>query len=131
MMIKLLLLFTLIPLLELTLLIELGARIGLSATLAVVIATGVLGAVLAKSQGLGLIQRIREEISSGRIPADALLDGVLILGGGLLLLTPGLITDALGFAGLIPLTRKMLKDWLSRRIRQNIEFNTIRTPREE
>ena len=131
MLIKLILVFTLIPLIELALLIEIGARIGLGATLIIVVATGILGAALAKSQGLATIRRIHTEVSAGRIPAEALLDGALILAGGLLLLTPGFMTDACGFVCLIPLARKELKDWLRRKIRQSIEFNTVRTPREE
>jgi UPF0716 protein FxsA len=131
MLVKLILVFTLIPLIELALLIELGTRIGLGDTLTIVVATGILGAALAKSQGLATIHRIRTEISAGRIPAEALLDGAIILAGGLLLLTPGLMTDACGLVCLIPQTRKALKNWLRRKIRQSIEITTVRTHREE
>jgi UPF0716 protein FxsA len=129
-MIKLILLFTLTPLIELALLIEVGSRIGIGATLAIVITTGVLGAALAKSQGLGVIHRIGTEMSAGRIPAEALLDGVFILAGGLLLLTPGLLTDTCGFLCLIPGTRKVLKEWLRRKVQHRIEFNSAHVPHE-
>ncbi|MFQ6093502.1 MAG: FxsA family protein [bacterium] len=131
MLIKLILLFTLTPLLELALLIEIGTRIGVGATLAGVVATGVLGAALAKSQGLGAIRRMREELAAGLLPADALLDGAIILVGGLLLLTPGLITDGCGFVCLIPSTRRALKSWLRRKIEQRLEFTSSHFPSEE
>lgn len=128
MMIKLILLFTLTPLLELTLLIEVSGQIGLGSTLAIVIATGLLGAALAKNQGLGIVRRIQEEIAIGQLPAEALLDGVFILAGGLLLITPGLLTDACGFLCLIPSARKRLKEWLRRRIRLRLEQDRVRFP---
>ena len=131
MMIKLILLFTLTPLLELALLIEVGSQIGIGPTLAIVIATGVAGATLAKSQGLGVVRRIQAEISSGQIPTEALLDGALILAGGLLLLTPGIMTDACGFVCLVPVTRKAFKDWLRRKIQNTFELNTVTFPHEE
>ncbi|UCE19137.1 MAG: FxsA family protein [Gemmatimonadota bacterium] len=131
MLIKLILLFTLIPLVELALLIEVGSRIGIGATLAIVIATGVLGAVLAKSQGLAILHRIRNEISTGQLPADALFDGALILAGGLLLLTPGLLTDALGFSCLIPFSRRGIKDWLRRKIQLRLELRRGHFPGEK
>lgn len=127
-MIKLILLFTLTPLLELTLLIEVSGQIGLGSTLAIVIATGLLGAALAKNQGLGIVRRIQEEIAIGQLPAEALLDGVFILAGGLLLITPGLLTDACGFLCLIPSARKRLKEWLRRRIRLRLEQDRVRFP---
>ena len=127
-MFKLILVFTLTPLIELALPIEVGSRIGIAATLAIVIATGVLGAALAKSQGLATLHRIQREISAGQLPADALFDGALILTGGLLLLTPGLLTDALGFSCLIPPTRKTIKEWLRRKIESRLELHRIHFP---
>lgn len=127
MLFRLMLLFTLVPLVELSLLIELGRRIGLGATIAIVIITGILGAYLAKYEGFRIIFRIRRELSAGRLPTEELLDGVIILSGGLLLLTPGLITDAIGFLALIPLTRSHIKRYLKRKFKQKIDSKQIHT----
>ena len=127
MIVKLILLFTLVPLIELSLLIKIGQHIGLGATLTIVILTGIVGAYLAREQGFITITRIRSDLQSGRIPADSLLDGILILAGGLLLVTPGIITDAIGFSVLIPFTRKIIKELLKEKIRRKIDSGQIYT----
>jgi len=127
MLFRLILLFTLVPLIELTLLIELGRQVGLEATLTIVILTGIIGAYLAKYEGLRVITRIRQDLNQGRIPAEGLIDGVIILAGGLLLLTPGLITDTIGFIALIPVTRQYLKQYLKRKFKQKIDSREIHT----
>jgi len=109
MFLRLLLLFTIVPLLELFILIKLGGVIGVGPTVAIVIGTGMLGAWLARHQGLGVLRRVGAELDQGRLPAEALLDGLLILIAGALLLTPGLITDALGFTLLAPPGRKIAR----------------------
>ena len=121
MLFKLILLFTITPIIELAILIKLGQEIGLWQTLAIVIATGILGASLAKWQGWGVIRRIRADLENGRMPAQALFDGLLILIGGALLLTPGIITDLLGFFLLIPPSRRLAKAYLRRRFKKSIE----------
>ena len=108
----LILLFVLVPIVELALLIKIGQCIGVGYTLGIVIVTGVVGAYLAKLQGLLTLRSIQEEINQGRMPADRLFDGVLILCSGILLITPGIITDLVGFMGLIPFTRNLFKRWL-------------------
>ena len=108
----LILLFTVVPLIELALLIKIGQYIGVGNTIAIVILTGITGAYLAKMQGLITLRRIQEDVNQGIMPADRLFDGVLILCSGILLLTPGLLTDIAGFMGLIPLTRNLFKRWL-------------------
>lgn len=108
MFLRLLLLFTLVPLLELFLLVKLGTVIGIGATVLIVICTGVLGAWLARWQGLGVLRRLTEDVNQGRLPTDALIDGLLILIAGAVLLTPGLITDALGFLLLVPQGRAVV-----------------------
>jgi len=112
---RLLLLFILIPLVELALLIEIGQHVGVWPTIALVVGTGFIGASLARWQGFRVLMRIQEELRNGRIPAGELIDGLLILAGGLLLLTPGLLTDLVGFSALVPGTRKIIKTWLRRR----------------
>jgi len=124
---KLLLLFTLIPLIELSLLVKLGQQIGLGATLVIVILTGIVGAYLAREQGFIIITKIRNELQNGRLPADSLIDGILILAGGLLLVTPGILTDAIGFSALVPVTRKIIKEYLKQKFRQNINSGQIHT----
>jgi UPF0716 protein FxsA len=117
-MFKLTLLFIVVPLIELFLLIELGQRIGVAATLALIVCTGVLGAWLARRQGLGVIARVREELAAGKLPTAAALDGVLILVAGAVLMTPGVLTDVFGFFCLTPpgrrVIKRLLKRWLDR-----------------
>jgi len=111
---KLLLLFILVPLVELFLLIEIGRLIGTLSTLTIIVCTGILGAFLARRQGIGVLQQIRTEIANGRLPASQLADGVIILLAGAVLITPGVLTDALGFLCLIPASRKIIKKRLWR-----------------
>lgn len=122
MFIKLLIIFTFVPLLELYILIEAGRTIGLGATVLLVLLTGIAGAWLARSQGTEILRQIQTETAGGRMPAAALLDGALVLAGGLLLLTPGFFTDLLGFSFLAPVTRhfwrKGLNAWLQRQIQR-------------
>ena len=115
---KLLLLSTLVPLAELALLIKVGQHLGLLWTLGIVILTGIAGASLAKHEGFAVVRQIKQDLSEGILPTARLLDGVLILAGGLLLLTPGLLTDALGLLALIPWTREWIKSDLKRRFRR-------------
>ncbi|MBD3288010.1 membrane protein FxsA [candidate division KSB1 bacterium] len=124
---RLFLLFTLVPLIELSLLIKLGQKIGLGPTILIVVLTGILGAWLAKQQGFITISRIRFSLRSGQVPAEPLLDGVLILAGGLLLVTPGLITDAVGFSVLIPTTREIIKRFLKKKLKQKMDSGEIYT----
>jgi UPF0716 protein FxsA len=109
MFVRLLLQFTAVPLVELFLLVKMGTVVGVGPTIALVIFTGVLGAWLARQQGLGVLHRLRVELAEGRLPADALIDGLLILVAGAVLLTPGLLTDALGFVLLVPPSRAVVR----------------------
>ncbi|PIP21203.1 MAG: hypothetical protein COX40_00665 [Candidatus Omnitrophica bacterium CG23_combo_of_CG06-09_8_20_14_all_40_11] len=115
------LLFTVIPLIELALLIKIGQIWGLGNTLALVILTGILGAILLKIQGINVLRRISSELNQGMIPSDALFDGFFIFCGGLLLITPGVVTDLLGFLMLFPITRGILKYWVKQKIRKAFE----------
>ncbi len=115
---RLLLLFTVVPLIELALLIEIGNHVGLPATIALVILTGVVGAWLAKSQGLKTLARLQGELQQGRMPTDALLDGLMIFVAGAVLLTPGLLTDLFGFLLLVPAGRAAVRRAVAARLRQ-------------
>lgn len=91
-----------IPLLEIAAFVVIGGEIGVFATLAMVFVTAVLGSILLRVQGFGLLQRIRRETDAGRVPGREMVHGVMILIAGVLLLTPGFITDALGFLLFVP-----------------------------
>ena len=97
------LLFIVLPLVEITILIQIGEWTVWWVPIAIVVATGIVGGTLARWQGWRVLERIREEMRSGRVPADALIDGFLILLAGILLVTPGILTDLVGIAFLIPL----------------------------
>lgn len=122
----LLLLFILVPAIELILLIELGRLIGTLETLALIAITGVLGASLARYQGLEVLRQLRSEVAVGHLPAGPIVDGILILLAGALLITPGVLTDAFGFLCLIPLTRKIVKDFLRRRLERAVREGRVR-----
>ena len=117
---RLLLLFVVVPAVELALLIELGSRIGTAATLGIISGTGVLGAALARRQGLSVLRRLQQETSEGRLPADPLVDGAFLLVAGALLVTPGVLTDVVGFLCLVPGFRKIVKRDLRRRLERAV-----------
>jgi UPF0716 protein FxsA len=114
---RLLVLFVCIPLIELILLLQIGKMMGLGATVALVIVTGLVGASLAQQQGFKVWTKIQAELQSGRMPAGELVDGLLILIGGLVLITPGLLTDLCGFALMTPVVRRFVRARLDRRFR--------------
>ena len=116
MLLKLFLAFTIIPIIEIYLLIKIGAMFGALTAVTLVILTGFLGAFLARMQGLQTLYRIQESLREGRMPSGELLDALLIVIAGLVLLTPGFLTDSAGFLLLIPATRNSIKYWLRRQI---------------
>ena len=124
-----LLLFMLIPIVEMWILIEVGGWIGALLTIGLVVLTATIGLSLLKQQGLSTLLRARRKMDEGAIPASELVSGVMIAVGGALLLTPGFVTDALGFALLIPQTRKWLLFKLIDRYRDKIviegEFHRV------
>lgn len=118
MFLKLFVLFIALPLVELALLIRLGGWIGYWPTIGIVFLTGLVGAGLAQQQGGSVIRRIRGELQGGRMPVQALLDGLLVLIGGVVLLTPGVLTDLLGIMLLIPWTRGPFRRLVRRKLRR-------------
>ena len=116
MLLKLFLAFTIIPIIEIYLLIEIGSMFGVLTAVTLVILTGFLGAFLARMQGLQTLYRIQDSLREGRMPSGELLDALLIVIAGLVLLTPGFLTDSAGFLLLIPATRNSIKYWLRRQI---------------
>ncbi|ORJ63559.1 FxsA family protein [Geothermobacter hydrogeniphilus] len=114
MFITLIVIFILVPILEVYTLIQAGALIGVGPTIALILLTGIAGAWLARSQGLELVQRIQSELTAGRMPTEELIDGAMVLVGGVVLLTPGFWTDLMGFICLVPGTRNLVKKLLRR-----------------
>lgn len=112
MFLRLLLLLTVVPLVELMILLRLAELLKWPTTLAIVILTGVIGAWLARREGIKALNRVREDLANGIPPADAVVDGILILVAGIFLVTPGVLTDACGFAMLVPPIRR----WVRRRL---------------
>lgn len=109
------LLFVAVPIVEIALLVQVGSYIGTFNTIAIVIVTAVIGTWLLRQQGMATLQRAQLKMQTGELPASQLVEGVLLLVGGVLLLTPGFVTDAFGFCCLIPYSRRFLARWLSRR----------------
>ncbi len=122
----LLLLFIIVPIAELALLIEVGGVLGLMPTLALIFCTGVVGASLAKQQGLSVLRRFQAETQAGRLPGDALFDGAIIVFSGALLLTPGILTDLVGFLGLLPPARNLLKRALRSSMKNAVTRGNVR-----
>jgi len=110
-----LLLFVAMPIVEIALLLRVGNALGWAPTLLIVIATAFLGTAMLRQQGLATLAKARSRLDSGEMPAQQLLEGMLLMVGGVLLLTPGFVTDAFGFACLIPLTRQWLATKLADR----------------
>lgn len=119
MLFKLLVAFIVIPLVELALLMKLAQVTSIGTTIALVVVTGVIGSYLARREGLATLRRFQQSLSAGRLPRRELQDGLMIVFAAALLLTPGLLTDAVGFALLIPagrgfVRRTLLKRYLGR-----------------
>ncbi|ARI76820.1 FxsA family protein [Halobacillus mangrovi] len=121
----LLLFILIVPALEIGLLIWAGNWLGPWWVILLIIFTGVLGAWLAKQQGLETIRNVQNSMSMGQVPQDALLDGACILVGGAVLLTPGFITDAIGFLLLIPATRSPLKRLIRKAITKMMNNGSV------
>ncbi|MCK4767406.1 MAG: FxsA family protein [Desulfobacula sp.] len=115
MLLKLFLCFTLIPVFELYLLIKIGTVIGGLNTILLVILTGFLGAWLARMEGMNTMMKLRTNINQGLMPAEELIDAVIIFAAGVVLITPGLITDIFGLLLLWPLTRNKFKRMLRKK----------------
>lgn len=113
----LILAFIITPIVELYLLIKIGTLLGAFNTIMLVVLTGIAGALLARSQGLAVLNKINSDLESGSMPAESLIDGLFILTGGLLLITPGIITDIIGFIFVIPHTREVVKKYIKNKLR--------------
>jgi len=121
----LLALFILVPLAEVYLLFALSHVLGFLPTVAIVLVTGVLGAGLAKREGLRVLGRWRSALAEGRMPEEGVLDGLLVLVGGILLITPGVLTDVTGLLLLFPPSRRVAARWLERRAERGIAEGNV------
>lgn len=125
MLFRLILLFTITPVVELYLLIRLGSVIGAFATILLVLGTGIVGAALARTEGFAVLQKLQHRMNHGEFPAEEMIDGLCILIAGVVLITPGIITDLLGFLLLLPPTRAVLKRAITRYLRYSMDQGTV------
>ena len=125
---KLLLLFILIPVAELYLFMTLGKELGIANTLLIIVITAILGASLTKSQGRQAMAKLQQATSQGRMPAREAVEGIMILIAGAVLITPGFLTDAIGFLLLVPPVRALLARSLGQRIKGKIKIVTPDMP---
>jgi UPF0716 protein FxsA len=110
-----LILFLVVPIAEIYLLIKVGSVIGAIPTILIILATAIIGAGLLRQQGLSTLSRFQNNLASGTLPAQEMIEGILLAVGGALLMTPGFVTDAMGFFCLIPVTRKSLANYIIKR----------------
>ncbi|GAH70826.1 unnamed protein product, partial [marine sediment metagenome] len=101
--------------------IEVGKKIGSLTTIGIIILTGIIGAYLVKSQGFMILRKIQNDLNEGIMPGDSLIQGAIILAGGILLLTPGFVTDIVGFIFLIPVSRNIVKKYLLKWLKGKIK----------
>ncbi len=107
------LLFIIVPIMEIAVLIQVGGAIGGWTTIGIVILTAIIGTYMLRQQGVATLAKAQQRMRSGEMPAQQMLEGVLLLIGGVLLLTPGFITDFFGFCTLVPISRQFLANKLA------------------
>ena len=126
-MLPLVLIFIVVPIAELYVIIQVGQAIGALWTIALLVADSILGSILMRTQGRAAWRRFNEAVAAGRVPAREVLDGVLVIFGGALLLTPGFVTDVFGVSFLLPPTRAVIRRLLVRRFAGRVRVS--RPPR--
>ncbi|MBZ0217776.1 MAG: FxsA family protein [Fimbriimonadaceae bacterium] len=117
-----------VPLIEIALFVQIGGRIGLAWTIIIVIATAIAGTVMLRAQGLAVLGRAQDTLRAGDVPVESLIDGVFLLIAGILLLTPGFLTDFIGFLFFVPVVRQSLGRYFWSRIAQSgaVSFRDLR-----
>ncbi len=118
--------FILIPIIELVLLIRIGVMIGPLATAALVVVMGIIGAYLAKRAGLHTLHEARLSMAEGKVPGDQIIDGLLIFAAGILLITPGILTDCVGFALLVPGIRTVARQYVKYKLYQMVSNGSVK-----
>ena len=121
---RLLVLFTVVPTIELVLLLILADNTSWQFTVGLILVTGIVGAALARYEGLRCLRTIQEQLGAGRLPGDSLMDGLMILIAGALLVTPGVLTDLVGFSLLFPPFRGVVRAYLKKRFAASIQIHT-------
>lgn len=109
-------LLILVPLAELAVIIKVGGNIGILPTIGLLIGVGILGTMLIRQQGLGILRRTEQAMAKGQVPLNSALDGVGLLMAGVLMMTPGFLTDILGLALLVPVIRRRVAGWFLARL---------------
>ncbi len=107
-------------------LLELGNAVGLSATIGIILLTGAIGAWAARTQGFYVLGRIQRDLAENRLPGVQLIEGAMVLVGGIFLITPGLLTDSIGFALMIPAVRGILREILISKFQKMVEEGKVR-----
>ena len=120
-------LFITMPILEIVVLFKVHGHIDTMPTVALVVMTGFIGAALARAQGMMVVMEIQRDLAEGRVPAPRLLDGMMIIVAGVLLITPGLITDTVGFLLLVPIVRAEIRMWMKRKCEKMIAEGKVVT----
>ena len=126
---RLLLLFVIVPAIELAILIEIGKDIGFWPTMGIIFLTGAIGSTLTRTQGMAVWSQFNAKLQKGQLPGNELIDGLIVLCSGALLLTPGILTDFVGFLGLIPHSRSLIRNQLQKYLKKtqlqgNIHFQS-------
>lgn len=122
---RLFLLFTLVPLVEIFLLVQLGGLMGVWPTIALVAITGLLGASLARREGRRALASYQAALAKGQLPEDGIVSGLLILAGGVMLITPGVLSDVFGLAMMIPPVRRAAAKYVKGRMQNRISSGSI------
>lgn len=119
-------LFIGLPIVELALLLKVHDIMGLGPTILLVLFTGIVGAALVRRQGIAILFKIQHEMAAGNLPAPQMIDGIMVLLAGALLITPGLITDTVGFALLVPRIRELIRGRLRKLLERKMRSGYIR-----
>lgn len=119
---KLFLAFTIIPFVELYILFQLADLTSPLTALTIVILTGIVGAFIARREGLSIFKQTQNQLAQGKLPKDTLIEGLCVLIGGILLLTPGILTDLFGFSLLFPLTRIFYREYIKNHFKTKVQY---------
>lgn len=119
---KLFLAFTIIPFVELYILFQLADLTSPLTALTIVILTGIVGAFIAKREGLYIFKQTQNQLAQGQLPKDTLIEGLCVLIGGILLLTPGILTDLFGFSLLFPITRIIYRETIKKHFKTKVQY---------
>src|SRR3954466_4735461 len=117
------LLFIVLPIVEILILVKIGMLTNILVPIAIVVVTGVVGTALARREGWKVLERIREDVRTGQMPADSLIDGFLVLLAGILFFLPGVLTDVIGIVLLFPPTRTLVKRGAAAWFKRNVDVH--------